>query len=238
MIPHLDDRKTGGAPRGMPRRRVPRRRLLALGLVAGLALIQAGCQSGPLSGCGSCNSCGFLEADDRVASSTATGLLRLGDRRRRGRGRLRRAVDGGRAGDDGRARCIRRAGIRLGPLDRAVPDTPSTLDPVPKAQAVPCPGSSSTSGSGAAKTSTFTRPSSTSDRGPTRRGLDRPVRFLDLRPASSRRRRREDDPGTTTIPLDHLPPLGLPGEVTMRRRRPRPLRPPSRGGSPGSIPAW
>ena len=64
---HLDWLKTGRAPRGTPRRRGPRRRLVVLGLIAGLALIQAGCQSGPFGNCGSCSSCGFFKrATDRV----------------------------------------------------------------------------------------------------------------------------------------------------------------------------
>ena len=67
MTFHLDWLKTGRAPRGTPRRRGPRRRLVAMGLIAGLALIQAGCQSGPFSNCGGCGSCGFFKrATDRV----------------------------------------------------------------------------------------------------------------------------------------------------------------------------
>ena len=67
MTFHLDWLKTGRAPRGTPRRRGPRRRLVVMNLIAGLALIQAGCQSGPFSNCGGCSSCGFFKrATDRI----------------------------------------------------------------------------------------------------------------------------------------------------------------------------
>ena len=59
--------QVGGATRGMPRRdRTHRKPWPALGLVACMALLQSGCQSGPFSNCGSgCGSglfspCGFF----------------------------------------------------------------------------------------------------------------------------------------------------------------------------------
>ncbi len=160
MIPHLDDRHRGRSPRGMPRRGVPwRRRLLALGLIAGLVVIQAGCQSGPFSSCGTLQFLRLPQADHRSHPPPRFGLLRHGDHRRCGRGRLRGTFDGGRAGDDGRP--MYSTGPASGSVpSTVVPDTPPTLDAVPKAKAVPYPGTSSSSGSGATKASTFMRPSS------------------------------------------------------------------------------
>src|SRR5262249_43238410 len=59
---HLDWLQTGRAPRGTPRPGGRPRRPVALGLIAGLALLPVGCQSGPY-----CGSCGFIRrATDRV----------------------------------------------------------------------------------------------------------------------------------------------------------------------------
>src|SRR5438309_1801902 len=67
---HLDWLKVGGATRGTPRRGPIRRgRLAAMGLIACLVMVDAGCQSG---GCGHCrlfSPCGFFgRATSRVFS--------------------------------------------------------------------------------------------------------------------------------------------------------------------------
>ncbi len=70
--------QVGGATRGMPRRdRAHRKPWPALGLVACLALLQSGCQSGPFSNCGAavvaaCSARAASSAACRLASSTGS----------------------------------------------------------------------------------------------------------------------------------------------------------------------
>src|SRR5262249_55896197 len=91
------------------------------------------------------------------------------------------------------------------------PDNPTTLDAIPKARRAPLPGNGSTSGPGAPRPGYFTRQTSTRtavrlDSGDSTGRTSSPRRATDAR---SREDSREED-----NPLDHLPPLSLPGEVT------------------------
>jgi Putative phosphatase (DUF442) len=209
MIPHLDSSKTSPAPRGRPRRRIPRRRLFALGLITGLALIQAGCQSGPLGNCGGCSSTGFLRRTTARVFHTDSGCCGS-------TGVSSAPVEYGApstvVGPATTASPMYSTGPSSGSIPSTVPlDTPPTLDPIPKARSVPLPGSTSTSGSGAVKTSTTMRPYSSRtaarlDAGPTTRPISRSGSGQE---AAGPEESRDDD-----NPLDHLPPLGLPGEVT------------------------
>jgi protein tyrosine phosphatase (PTP) superfamily phosphohydrolase (DUF442 family) len=217
MTIHLDWLKTGRAPRGTPRRGGAPRRLLALGLIAGLALIQAGCTSGPFSNCGSCNSCGFFRrATSRVFNRPA--------------GCCGSSVVGDSAGVEYSA-----PSTIVGPATTAAPqyspspgtgtivvpsnggstEAPTNLERIPSARPGTAPGTSSTSGSGAGRTSYYTRQSATKTAVRLDSGLAT-ERASISRPAQDSNQGATSDPasGDDDNPLDHLPPLGLPGEVT------------------------
>src|SRR5262249_48246373 len=96
-----------------------------------------------------------------------------------------------------------------------LPDAPTTLEPMPSAKPGAAPGTSSTSGSGAGRTSYSVRPSATktavrlgSGLATERATIGRPGRQSSAEAATERAAGDEDNP------LDPLPPLGLPGEVT------------------------
>lgn len=219
MSIHLDWLRTGSAPRGTPRRRGSPRRLLALGLIAGLAMIQAGCTSGPFSDCGSCNSCGFLRrTTSRVFNRPACSSCGT-------------AVGADSSVEVSAPSTVVGPATTVGPTISTPPssqstvpsnvplpsDGPTYLEKAPSAKPGPnlVPGTGSTSGSGAGRTSYVTRPSTTRtavrlDGGPAagRASIARPAQD------SSRDVATEATPGEEDNPLDHLPPLGLPGEVT------------------------
>jgi protein tyrosine phosphatase (PTP) superfamily phosphohydrolase (DUF442 family) len=221
---HLDWLRTGRAPRGTPRRGDVPRRLVALGLITGLALVQAGCQSGP-NGCGSCSSCGFFRrATDRVLRRTP----RYEDA----------GVVGGAAVEYGAPAAVVAPSIGspqfpAGTVPSNVTVPPTTLEPLenpPKVRSVPAPGTSSNStGSGAKATGFYTRQTSTRtaarlDAGPPprRASAARPAEASSSDPAS----RDEDNL------FDHLPPLALPGEVTQAETKtPAPSAPRPEGSS-------
>ena len=213
------------APRGTPgSARV--RRLLALGLIALIAILETGCQSGV--GCGSCRSCGWWQRTrSRIFNrpSRAYGSPVLGDS----------AVE-----ISGPATVVSPS-TTGGPLSApvgggSIPSTvvppaggspPIDLEPAPTAR----PGTSSTSGSGAGRTSYIGRPSTTRtavrlDSGltPDRASLHRSKSGLSSDGPPTPAEADEDNP------LDHLPPLDLPGEVTKSADTPPATRP--EGGFP------
>ena len=202
MTIHLDWLKTGRAPRGTPRRRGAPRRLVALGLIAGLALIQAGCQSGPFSNCGSCNSCGFFRrTTSRVFNrpSSCCGSSVVG-----GSPAVEYSAPSTVVGprDDRRAACTRRAWGRAPSRRRCRCPTlrPRSNRRRREAGGAPGTGSTSRTGSGAGRTGYYTRQSATrtavrldSGLAPGRASVSRPARM------PSDDARHEAAAATTTI---------------------------------------
>ena len=236
MTFHLEWLKTGRALRGTPRRRGPGRRLVALSLIAGLAMIQAGCQSGPFGNCGSCNSCGFVR---RVTSRVFN----------RGAGCCGSGVVGGgpAAVEYGTPSTVVGSPTTSvpfygppasGSIPSTVPvspDNPTNLDAVPKTRIVPLPsGSNSTSGSGARPTGYYTGQSSstkTAVRLDSGRMIEATTGAGSASSANGENSRDDDNP------LDHLPPLGLPGEVTQSEHlspAPSASEPEGKPGDPSS----
>jgi protein tyrosine phosphatase (PTP) superfamily phosphohydrolase (DUF442 family) len=226
--------RLGGATRAMPQRnRTHRKHWPIIGLVACMALFQSGCQSGPFSNCGTgCGSglfspCGFF---GRVSS-------RVFNRSNGGAGCFTPGVASDGAVEYAAPSTVITPGTTAGPsypsgvgtttspnLPAPLPgEEPSTLDkvdPVPRIRSVPPAtngGSSSLQGN---KTSYQTRrqdPNSRLARRPVRlpgttastpEPTSRSARALAL--PSARDSSGVDDQN----PLDHLPPLDLPGEVT------------------------
>ncbi len=69
--------KNGPCPAGHAATPRSARRLVVMSLIAGLALIQAGCQSGPFGNCGSCGSCGFIRrTTDRILHRAGVAAVR------------------------------------------------------------------------------------------------------------------------------------------------------------------
>jgi protein tyrosine phosphatase (PTP) superfamily phosphohydrolase (DUF442 family) len=214
MTIHLDWLKTGRAPRGTPRRRGAARRLVSLGLIAGLALVQAGCQSGPFSNSGGCSSCGFFRrTTSRILNrpSNCCGSSVVGDSPAVEYSSPSTVVGPGATSAPMYAPGM---GTTTVPSKVPLPDAPTTLEPTPSARPGGAPGTGSTSGlgSGAGRTSYYTRQSATktavrldSGLAPGRASISRPS----TEPSDDATTSGEDD-----NPLDHLPPLGLPGEVT------------------------
>jgi protein tyrosine phosphatase (PTP) superfamily phosphohydrolase (DUF442 family) len=244
--------QVGGPTRGMPRRdRASRKPWPALGLIACLALLQSGCQSGPFSNCGSgCGSglfspCGFF-------------------------GRVQSRVFNRNNGSN----CCTPGVVTEGPVEYASPatvvtpgatvvpsygsgagtsttpsvvapvppETPSELDrvdPLPKSKIV-TPPAGGTNSSGALpgnKTSYQTRRQDPGSR-LARRPVVLPQTTVSTPEPTSRS--AQVALGSTggaddQDPLDHLPPLDLPGEVT--RSSATPPAPPAaaRGEKPASA---
>jgi protein tyrosine phosphatase (PTP) superfamily phosphohydrolase (DUF442 family) len=223
MTSHLDWLKIGRATRGTPRPFWTRRcRLYAMAFIAGMALLQSGCQSGPLSNCRMFSSCGFL--------GRATNRILHRDQ----------GCCGSPAVSDGGVEYGAPAGV-LVPAPGAIPsysggaigtspsnvpppilDNPTNLEAVPKAKSVPLPGGSgatSSTGSGARSTSYYARRDSTQM---SLRSRSRPTRTPASTPEPTPRSAQASShlsAETPAIPddddlLDHLPPLDLPREVT------------------------
>ncbi len=135
MMSHLDWIKVGGATRGTPRRLPTRRgRLFAIGLMGCMALIQAGCQSGPF-GNGGCSTCGgfFARTTNRILHRDkgccgSTGGLRG-----------RRSNTGRRASSSRarfpRIRPVGRSGTAPSNVTAPTPDYPSHLESDTECQA-------------------------------------------------------------------------------------------------------
>lgn len=208
MTPHLDRLITGRAPRGTPGRRGPWPRLASLVLIAGLVAIQAGCQSGPFSGCSSCGTCGPVAFLQR----TTNRILH------RDSGCCGSAAVGGAAVDYSTPSTVVSPPTTTAPLYSTTPgtstvplDTPNDLEQAPKTRVVPGPTGAATN-PGAGKASYTLRQPAT--RTATR--LESvPADRRATEPSSSGKSTPDQGAGPgDDNPLDHLPPLGLPGEVT------------------------
>lgn len=237
MTLHLEWLKTGRASRGTPGRRRPVRAGIAWSLVAGLALIQAGCTSGPSSGCGSCGATGFLRRTTArilhrdtgcCGSETASAPLEYGTP----------STVVGPAATMGPAYSSGPSGSV--PSTVTTPDSPTQLDKVervPSARPVQPPGPQSSTGTSGGKASYSLRSSSV--RSTARLDADtsaRPASGSSVVGGSSSATTIEDSSGADN-PLDHLPPLSLPGEVTsgIEAKSPAPSAN-SPGGNPGARP--
>ncbi|MHB1561884.1 MAG: hypothetical protein ACYC61_30915, partial [Isosphaeraceae bacterium] len=235
MTLHLEWLKTGRASRGTPSRRRPVRRGIAWSLVAGLALIQAGCTSGPFSGCSSCGATGFLRRTTArilhrdtgcCGSETTSAPLEYGTP----------STVVGPATTVGPTYSTSPSGSV--PSTVVTPDSPTQLESVPKARAVPLPsGPQSSTGTSGGKASYSLRSSSV--RSTARLDADasaRPASGSSVVGGSSSATTIEDASGSDN-PLDHLPPLSLPGEVTsgIEAKSPAPSAN-SPGGNPGARP--
>ena len=218
----------------MPGRdRTHRKHWPTVGLVACLALLQSGCQSGPFSNCGTgCGSglfspCGFF---GRVSS-------RVFNRSNGSAGCCAPGVVSDGAVEYGSSSSVITPGATAGTsypsgvgtssppsFSAPLPDEPSNLsptDPKVKSNVVSPPNGSGPSGSlPGNKTSYQTR-----RQDPNSRLARRPIRLPQttastLEPTSrsaqalARRTKAETSGADDQDPLDHLPPLDLPGEVT------------------------
>ena len=220
---HLDWLKVGGATRGTPRWGPTRRaRWVALGLIASLVLVDAGCQSGSGGHCNLFSPCGFL---GRTTS-------RVFNRNRNNGGCCESGVVTDAPVEYGAPPAgvvvpapapapLYGPGIGSGTAPSTVPPAPAgELEPIPSARpgaSTPSPGA----GSANPRTGFYTGPAGarlaarrapTLARSPNLSAAPEPTR----RPAQERSSsavddaRRSEDPD----PLDHLPPLDLPSEVT------------------------
>jgi protein tyrosine phosphatase (PTP) superfamily phosphohydrolase (DUF442 family) len=223
-----------GATRGMPRRDRGRLgRWPALGLIACLALLQSGCQSGPFSNCGGgCGSglfspCGFF---GRVSSRVFNRSTRSADCCEPG-------VVSGAPVEYGAPSTVvgspatvpsyqAMPGSSISPPSTVPPLPPETpqdlnpLDPAPKTRVVPGPSNGTSSNLPSGKTSYQTRrvdPNSRLARRPVnlpRTQLSTPEPTSRSAQAVARSRASDSSVVDDQDPLDHLPPLDLPGEVT------------------------
>jgi protein tyrosine phosphatase (PTP) superfamily phosphohydrolase (DUF442 family) len=223
--------RVGGATRAMPRRdRTLRKRWPTLGLLACTLLFQSGCQSGPFSNCGSggglFSPCGFF---GRVSSRVFT-------RSNRGADCCTPGVVSDGAVEYGTPSTVVTPGTTTGPTypsgvnsssppsyTAPLPEEPTNLDradPVPKVKSIPPAGNGGSSSLPGNKTSYQTR-----RQDPSSRLARRPVRMPQTtastleptsRSAQARARQAAGDFNGVDDqnPLDHLPPLDLPGEVT------------------------
>lgn len=237
--------QVGGATRGMPRRdRAHRKHWPILGLLACLSLVQSGCQSGMSSGGGLCGPCGFF---NRVSARVFN----------RSNGCCSPAVGCDSSVESVAPAAIVTPGVVVTPTVPVVPGSslaPSSVAPLPTEPPTdlnpatePAPksrvnGGSSSSSLPSNKTSYQTRrqdPSSRLARRPVtmpRTTVSTPVptsRSAQVLSGSTADSAREAD---DQDPLDHLPPLDLPGEVTKSAAMP-PVPPAvRRNDTPGSEP--
>jgi protein tyrosine phosphatase (PTP) superfamily phosphohydrolase (DUF442 family) len=233
--------QAGGGTRGKPRRdRTHRKPWPLFGLIACLALLQSGCQSGPFSNCGTgCGSglfspCGFF---GRVSSRVFNRGSRGADCCEPG------GVISGAPVEYGAPSGVIAAPSSMGVTPSVVPSyqgpsgtisspssvpplpsetPPSTLEPIenaPKSRIGP-PGNGASSAAPSGKTSYQTRRAD-----PNSRLARRPVTLPGTQvstpeptsrsaQALSRQGNRNYSEADSQDPLDHLPPLDLPGEVT------------------------
>jgi protein tyrosine phosphatase (PTP) superfamily phosphohydrolase (DUF442 family) len=218
--------QVGGAARGMPRRdRAHRKPWPALGLIACLALLQSGCQSGA-SGSGLCGPCGFFNrVSTRMFSRTNGGCCSPGVVTE---GPVEYAAPATVVGPATSVPSYQSgAGTISTPSSVPPPgETPSDLeriDPLPKSKVITPPA-----GTNGAQNSTLqgSRTSyQTRRQDPGTRVARRPVTLprttVSTPEPTSRsaqvaaRSAQGDSRGADNQdPLDHLPPLDLPGEVT------------------------
>ena len=225
--------RVGGAARGMPRRdRIHRKRWPALGLITCMALFQSGCQSGPFSNCGMrqrpVQPVRLLRPRLELESSTgatACGLLHPGRRFRRCRG-----ICNARRPSSPRARSATYVSIgvgldvlhrRSGSVCRARRRRTSNRTIRSRSPRV-CRrrGNGASSSLPGNKTSYQTR-----RQDPNSRLARRPIKLPQTTAstpeptsrsaqAPSRSPAGEPSGADDQDPLDHLPPLDLPGEVT------------------------
>jgi hypothetical protein len=208
---------------------------LALSWFAGLALIQAGCQSWPCGDCNGWNPVGFVRRATNRVLHRENGCCGPG------------AVGGGAVEYGAPSGVVvpppsaplyapapsSGAGASTVPV---VPDRPTDLDSIPSARPAPLPnGSSSTSGSGARSTSYYTRQSSMRTAVRLKSGGSTEDSKGAAR-ASSRNASPDEDARDDDNPLDHLPPLGLPGEVTNSETTPPAPSALKPEGNPGQHP--
>ena len=260
--------RLGRATLALPRcGRIHRERWPTLGLVACLALFLSGCQSGPFSNCGTgCGSglfspCGFF---GRVSS-------RVFNRSNGAAGCCTPGVVSDGAVEYATPSTAVTPGTTVSPSypsgagSSAAPSFPAPLpgdepanlspaDPIPKVRSVPPAGNGTSSSVPGNKTSYQTR-----RQDPNSRLARRPIRLPQttvstLEPTSrsaqalARRTITETSGADDQDPLDHLPPLDLPGEVTKSAatppvppaadRNPKPVpQPDKKAGVKGESPA-
>ena len=237
--------QVGGATRGMPRRdRSHRKPWPALGLVACLALLQSGCQSGPFSNCGSgCGSglfspCGFFgRVQSRVFNRNNGGCYPSGVEGPVEYAAPATVVTPG-------ATVVPSYGSGVGssttpsvvaPVPAETPSELDRVDPLPKTKINP-PSNGASGALPGNKTSYQTRRQDTGSR-LARRPVMLPrttvstpeptSRSAQVAPANSSGADDQD-------PLDHLPPLDLPGEVTRSAATPPAAPAAARGEKPAS----
>jgi protein tyrosine phosphatase (PTP) superfamily phosphohydrolase (DUF442 family) len=235
----------GGWTSGKPLRGPSRRgRWAALGLITCMAVVQSGCQSGPFSNCGSgsglLSPCGFF---GRVSA---------------------RVFNRGNGGCCGSSGVVTDAPMEYAAPSGVVapgvipnypsgagssstpssvlpmpPDTPpaDSLDPIPKSKIVPPPANGASSSLSGKQSYQTRRPDSSSRIA--RQRTDNLTKTLVSTPEPTSRSaqapsRSSSTDNDTQDPLDHLPPLDLPGDVTKSAASP-PIPPAAdRGSRPAS----
>jgi protein tyrosine phosphatase (PTP) superfamily phosphohydrolase (DUF442 family) len=216
--------RIGRAARGMPRRAgVSHGRRAAIGLLACITLIQTGCQSGPFGDCKLFSPCGFF--------GRTTGAVF----------NRNRATTGGCCGgsgivSDGPVEYGAPSGVIVpgpsaptyvapGSTSSSVPDSSiNELEPLPGATPKAKLGPPSSSMNGGGSSTTPTRSSFNTPRMPgsaiTAKQGDSVSRTVSSSPEPASRSAQAPITSTATAgwddrdPLDNLPPLDLPGEVT------------------------
>ena len=225
MMPHLDWFKAGGATRGTPVRiSSPVVRLMALAFIGSTAFLNMGCQSAPTSSscnscgsCGKCNICGlFSRATNRIfhrnrvysdSLPVSDGVVEYG-----GAGVVvPGTIPSYSSGSSG--------GTSSSSVSPSTSTNPTDLEPAPTAKPGAASGSSGSSSSGVRKSSYTARRSSTSTAMQTTRSITSTPAST-TRPTSLPLQENANMSGATSDGsledniLDHLPPLGLPKEVT------------------------
>ena len=235
----LDWMRVRGATRGTPRPdRTGRRRWPVMMLIASLALLESGCQSGPFSQCGSgCSGlfspCGFFgrvsnrvfNRSNRAASADCCGTETVSST----------PVEYGAPSavvvpPAAPSYQSAPATLATSTVPSAPPDTPSDLDAIPRYKIGPPPASGTSGASGGTpKASYYNRrstPGSAIARyrndnvNVARNSVSTPEPTSRSARAPSALSRPESDRLVSNDPLDNLPPLDLPGEVTQKRITP------------------
>ncbi len=232
----LDWLQAGRATRGTPRRDQARfGRLPALLLLACVALLQSGCQSGPFSNCGSGSGlfspCGFFgRVQSRIFNRSNGGCC----------GGSSAVVSDG-VVEGGTVPSVVTpvvpsypSGTSTGPTisTPSSVDSPSALEPVeptPRSKIGPPPGNGGPTSSAVPKASYQARRQGSGIRMVQRQDENLPKTTVSTpeptsRSAQAGRRSGANDAGESDDqdPLDHIPPLDLPGEVTRSSATPPP----------------
>jgi protein tyrosine phosphatase (PTP) superfamily phosphohydrolase (DUF442 family) len=211
-----------GVTRGTPARDDARDwRRPALGLVVVLTLLQSGCQSGA-SGCGGglCGSCGFF---NRVSSRVFNRTNRNGDCCTSAVVGSGTPIEYGTSSSMVVPPASPPYAVSPGTTTTpSIPDTPESLDAIPKYKIGPPTGNGTSSSTVTPKQSSYQTRMPAATLGSARYRNENVARTMAATSEPTSRSAQTASAGEATgasasddqDPLDHLPPLDLPGEVT------------------------